>query len=286
MDYVIKDNRIILESEYFSAQQICYSGQVFRFRPHKNGYVLISGREVCYLQQQGREVTITCTDPKYFVNYFDLDTDYGSIVSELKNFGGITADAAEFGKGIRILRQDKLETVFSFIISANNNIKRIQGILENICGSLGKPISFMDESFSAFPEAAALAGAGEEFFYKAGCGYRAPYMVRTAGDIASGFDLNAIAGMDYSAAAAELSKLYGVGKKVADCILLFGYGRQDVFPVDTWIEKVYRDDFAASQNCKNLNRKQIADRFVEIFKHNSGYAQQYLFYYKRIYDKI
>ena len=155
-------------------------------------------------------------------------------------------------------------------------IKRIKQIVERICEQKGKPIS----AGFAFPSAKVLARCDKAFFESVGAGYRAQYLVDTAKKLCDGFDFDALQNADTFTARKMLLQLKGVGPKVADCILLFGMHRGDVFPVDTWIKKVYHDNFESG-----LAENSIADFFVNKYGELSGLAQQYLFYYYRNIDK-
>jgi N-glycosylase/DNA lyase len=272
-------NNLIVQSRYFSADQILNCGQVFRFSPTEDGYMLCAGKEFARIAAYGDKTHIHCTDENYFYDYFDLDTDYSQIAAELRKMPFLEK-AVDYGKGIRILKQEKLETIISFIISANNNIKRIKGIIENICRGLGEKRVFGGIEYYAFPAIDRLAAADEDFFIEAGAGYRAKYLTETIKAIAGGFDIEAISSMDTLTAEKTLMRLYGVGKKVADCVLLFAYGKKDVFPVDTWIKKAYCTDIARGPNV-NISREAVSERLCGMFGGLSGYAQQYLFYYKR-----
>ncbi|NLK17994.1 MAG: 8-oxoguanine DNA glycosylase [Clostridiales bacterium] len=279
MEVLKTKNRLKIKGEYFSVKDILFSGQVFRFRPYEDGFLLAAGRQLAFLRQKGDAADIECTDEEYFYRYFDLDTDYERVTKSLYRFPALRP-TIDFGKGIRILRQEKLEALFSFIISAFNNIKRIQKIIGRICEGLGDELKFNGISYHAFPDIKRLAEAGEEFFRRAGVGYRAKYIAETAEKAFSGFDLEAISGLPTQDARKRLMSLMGVGDKVCDCVLLFAYGRQDVFPVDTWMEKVYIQDLCSQDCCRD--RKEISRRCVQMFGELSGYAQQYLFYYKRM----
>ncbi|MDD4003271.1 MAG: DNA glycosylase [Clostridia bacterium] len=269
-------NRLTVKGEFFSAEQILSSGQVFRFNPYKQGYLLYAGSHIAYLCQSGDETVIECSDEDYFYNYFDLNTDYRKITEKIKKYS-FMQDALNAGRGIRILRQERLETLISFIISANNNIKRISNIIQKICLALGEKKEFNGIIYNAFPTLPQLSSADTGFFINAGAGYRAAYLTKTISALNNGFDLNLIADMDLSEARKSLMSLSGIGRKVCDCILLFSYYRQNVFPVDTWIEKVYNDYIECGDICRN----KIADNFEKMFGNLSGYIQQYLFYYKR-----
>lgn len=270
-------NCIILSSKYFSVKQILNSGQVFRFKPYKNGYFLCAGKQAALLNTYNDKVEIICTDENYFYKYFDLDTDYEKIAKQLQKYPFLDK-AIDYGKGIRILKQEKTETIFDFIISSNNNIKRISGIIENICNSLGDKKIFNGISYNTFPDINKLSSVNVEFYKMAGAGYRARYLYNTATEIKNGFNINFVNNIDTTNLSKHLMQLQGIGKKVADCILLFAYNKTDVFPVDVWIEKVYNEYYCSK---KNLNRDKIADYFVNLFGNYSGYAQQYFYYYKR-----
>ena len=182
------------------------------------------------------------------------------------------ATPIKFGKGIRILNQNLFEVLISFIISANNNIKRIKMILNNIRKSLGKEVC---QGVYSFPSFDALKLQNEEFFKNMGAGYRAKYLAKVLSQITPQMLEN---WRDLSSA--ELRKslvsLTGVGPKVADCIMLFGYHNGDSFPVDTWIEQMYNHHFSPLSN-----REAIRKKLVEMFGELSGFAQQYLFFFTR-----
>lgn len=249
-----------------------HCGQIFRFKAAEGGYEVLSKDKRAFVVQHGRDVEVVTKDADYFENFFDLKRDYSVF---LKKYGGYDffAKAFRFGEGIRILNQDLQETIFSFIISANNNIKRIQLIIDRICNALGDDMG----GYRAFPSAERLARAGEAFFADLGAGYRAPYLAKTAKMLACGFDLQCLKTLPTVEARKKLMSLCGVGPKVADCILLFGLRKTDSFPVDTWIEKVYHEHFETGLK----TREDIARHLVGLFGEDAGYVQQYLFYYQR-----
>ena len=182
------------------------------------------------------------------------------------------SNAIEYGYGIRSLRQDIFEMFVSFIISANNNIKRIQNSVFMLCEKFGTNMG----SYFAFPSYEQLLSATKRDFVECGLGYRADQLYNALRELNieelySNKNLNTQKLTDY------LIAFSGVGPKVADCIMLFGYGKQDVFPVDTWIEKAYN----TMNNCYEISRYEIRNNLIKIFKELSGYAQQYLFFYKR-----
>ena len=265
------DNEITVKSESLDIVQTLECGQVFRFYKENDGYFVTSKDQRAFLEKVGDNIVIKCTDKDYFLSYFDLNTDYSKIKNRLKD-KPLMDKAIKFGSGIRILRQDLFETVISFIISANNHIPRIKGIIERLCVSLGEK----KEGYFAFPTPEKMASANLSFYESIGAGYRADYLYNTARMIAEGFNLEKVYEMETFDAVKYLCKLKGVGEKVANCILLFGAGKMDTFPVDTWIKKVYADIFG-----ENVNSGEMCRKLIELYGKDSGYAQQYLFYYKR-----
>ena len=276
--------KIIYESEYFNIKDTLECGQFFRFKMYKNGYLVCSLDKCCFVYEQENLTIIECEsqDEQYFYNFFDLDRDYKSIVNSAISEGvDILTKASLVGKGIRILNQNHVETLFWFIISQNNNIARIKGIIEKLCIALGEKKEFMGETYYAFPSIQKMAEQDLEFYMSIGLGYRAQYIKRLAEDMLLGFDISAFNKLTTSEIKDLLMSIYGVGRKVCDCVTLFGYHRSDSFPVDTWIEKVYREDFKG----KLTDRVKITEWFLSRFGINSGYYQQYLFHYKRISEK-
>lgn len=268
------------DNEFFNISDTLSCGQVFRYKSFGKGYLVFSLDKCAYCYQTENETIIECKaeDKDYFYSYFDLGRDYSLIYDFAKNSNyQIVQDASSLGKGIRILNQEKEETLFSFIISQNNNIPRIKGILEKLCASLGELKYFKDEPYYAFPTAYKMAESSLDFFYSIGLGYRAPYIKKLAEDLKKGLNLNNFNALTTPYLKKSLTTIYGVGPKVADCVAFFGYHRSDSFPVDTWIEKVYRENFDGKLN----GTEKISKWFVDDFKEYAGYIQQYLFHYKR-----
>ncbi len=279
--------KIVYESEFFSVKDTLFCGQLFRFKLNPvlsrargaESYDVFSADKRCLAYNDGEKAVIECEekDADYFYNYFDLERDYSAIFKAAESFGGIIKTAAQRGKGIRILNQDVTETLFSFIVSQNNNIPRIKAIIEKLCAGAGEEKEFSGEKYFAFPTPYALSLKDEEFFKGIGLGYRAAYIK----NLADGFDKTIKAEELKHLSDEELRKyllsVYGVGRKVADCVSLFAFHRSGSFPVDTWIEKIYKEDFGGTLN----DREKIACELAEKFGENSGYFQQYLFHYKR-----
>lgn len=269
--------KIIYDAEFFNPKDVLECGQIFRFEKYNKGYFLVSRDKACYLYSEGNKTVIECEDKDYFYNFFDLTRDYAEINKTIQDFGvPVLTRAAQVCKGLRLLNQDAEEMLFSFIISQNNNIPRIKKIIESICRSLGERREFSGKEYFTFPTAAALSEKDAGFYKSLGAGYRDVFLAETSKRIAD-------EGLDYLYAlnAAELKKQLltykGIGPKVADCVCLFGFSKGESFPVDTWIEKLYREDF----NGTLKDRNKINSYFTSLFKEYSGLVQQYLFYSKR-----
>lgn len=253
-------------------------GQVFRYEVVGDGFFVVSEDKLCRCRYDGDEAIIE-GDDKYFENYFDLSTDYSRIISAIQSRGFEKSSLATAAySGVRILRQSKYEALISFIISQNNNIPRIRSTIEKTCDLLGEKKELFGREYSSFPTVEKLALVDEKTLKGLGYGYRSEYVLGAARAICEGkIDLERLDSLPSDRLKEELLSVKGIGNKVADCVILFGFHRSDVFPVDTWIEKLYRDDF----NGKSTDRKKISEFFVSAFGEYSGYAQQYLFYAKR-----
>ena len=272
MEYKVYDNKIIInKTEDFDAKSILECGQMFRFFKTETGYKVITGKYIAEICEADNEVIIKTKSPKVFVKFFDLETDYSKIKKSLEKYP-ILKKAISFGKGIRIANGETEEVIFQFIISQNNNIKRIQKIVEKM-SLLGEKI---DKDYNAFPSAKVLANMPLEYFQGLGAGYRDKYLFETAKVLAN-TNLEEIKKLSDQELYKWLTSLKGVGPKVASCIMLFGFNRKCSFPVDTWIEKVYRKYFYEGEK----TRPQISAFLQEKFGVMSGIVQQYLFYYFR-----
>jgi len=292
MNYQIKNNKIIItDLTQFNIVQILDCGQIFRYYIQNNVAELVSKDKYAQIKTFDDRVEITTDDIAYFVDFFDLSRDYNLIKDDLKN-DLFLAPAIKFGYGIRILNQDLFEMIVSFIISANNNIKRIKNSLNYLSSKFGtikssnisntslteSALTLNDKAvkYYAFPTLEQLKLATVEDYVKAGLGYRAEYMYNTVQKLTRQ-DLDNFKLLSTQEQLEWLLKLKGVGEKVAHCIMLFAMHETTMFPVDTWINKVYND----LTNTTSTNRKEISKQLTNRYKQLSGYAQQYFFYYYR-----
>lgn len=253
----------------FNLSQTLNCGQVFRFR-EESGVTVVNAlhHRAEFIEFEDR-YEVDCDDAEFFKKYLDFDTNYDIIQLKMQD-KGLVSSAIDFGKGIHILRQDAAETIFSFIVSQNNHIPRIKAVVERMCDGLGEDMG----GYRAFPTALAIADAGEDFFVRIGAGYRAPYLVSAAKTLLD-TDLEEWKRLPTAELRERLMSLKGVGRKVADCALLFGFGRKDVFPVDTWILKAFAEEYGG------VSAEKLAVILVERYGEYAGYVQQWLYYYKR-----
>lgn len=275
MNIKIEEDKILIQNcSEFDIEQTLECGQIFSFKKIKsNTYVVISDDKFATIEYDNSKTIIKTKDVDYFYNFFDIKTDYNKIKKDILKNHPETEKFLKFGNGIRILKQNPYQTIISFIVSANNNIKRIKNILFKISNLFGTKFSNID--FYTFPTIKQLSKATKEDFDKIGAGYRSEYLVKSINLLQteeySIENLNCLSTLELKQ---KLLKLMGVGPKVADCILLFGFARTDVFPVDTWVRKSYYlfED-------KKTSDENISKYFVNKFKNLSGYAQQYIYNY-------
>ncbi len=260
--------KILYSGEYFSPKDTLECGQIFRYKTSERGYFVFAADKRAEVYSQDGNTVIETEYPQYFANFFDLERDYSEIVKSLQAFPEV-ANAAVFGKGIRILNQELFENTVSFIISANNNIKRIQTIIERLCFAAGENKG----DYYAFPSREAMLKLSRDDFADMGMGYRADYMysaVRTFPEV----EKDIILAKSGEEARKYLMQIKGVGEKVANCISLFALRHTRSYPVDTWIFK--------ANSTPRLNTPQKVQRyFLERYGELAGYAQQYVFYAMR-----
>ena len=266
-----KDRLIILDTQDFDVVQTLNCGQIFRFVINGNEALVYSKDKCAKIDWDKNKIEINTKDIDYFYNFFDLNTDYSKIKKILKE-DELLSSAIDYGAGIRIINNDAYEILISFIISANNNIKRIKNSIEYLCSHFGKNMG----NYYAFPTLDELKKATIKDYKNAGLGYRAEQMYETVQKLEIK-DFNRLIKMPKDEQYKFLLSLKGIGEKVANCIMLFGLGVKDVFPVDTWINKVYNN----ITNTKTTDRKKITKELTNRYKELSGYAQQYFFYYYR-----
>ena len=225
---------ITITNTDFNIRKIAESGQCFRLNPNSSGYTLVAKGRVLRLTGTDGGCALDCSQTDYdavWRDYFDLDTDYAAIRAQADPADVFLRQACDYGAGIRMLRQEPWEMLVSFIISQRKNIPAIKFCVEALCTRYGEPIDCAGERYFTFPSAERLAALDETHFLACSLGYRAKYVLSAARMIATGaLDLSGIDAMDDDALFSALLTVSGVGEKVANCVMLFGYHPARSFP--------------------------------------------------------
>ncbi len=265
MDYSIKNNDIILSEKDFNLDETLDCGQAFRWKKIPSDFLCTyegsffnDNLRISEISK-GKFILHNVTEEEFlgkWVDYFDLNTDYSQLKLMFSEDETLSK-ACEFAGGIRLLRQDSWECLVSFIISQNNNIPRIKGIIERLC-----------EHYGGFPTAVQMKGVSADDLSYLRSGFRGKYISHAVECINSEeINLSEIAVAPIEEARTALKKIKGVGPKVSECVLLFGMHRTEAFPVDVWIKRVLEEYYPQG--------------FPEFARKNAGIAQQYLFHYIR-----
>ena len=279
-------NKIILKGQTsFVPSHIFECGQAFRWKKlDEEAYRFIFRDMVLEARSIGNAIEIVgdFSDENEILNYFDLNTDYDAIKEKLSSNDAVLTKAIGFGGGMRILRQDPFETYISFIISANNQIKNIKNTIKKISHMYGERLNnpFDEEEYYAFPSPAALSNAkAEDIKEYARAGFRSERIVIASRMVQEGLiNFDELKEKSVDDIRKTLLEVPGIGEKVFQCILLFGLGRTDSFPVDVWVKRVMEELYYGGEE---RNNKLIQEDGQRRFGELSGYAQQYLFYYMR-----
>ncbi len=256
---------LALSAPGFSLKDTLECGQSFRWELSDRGiYRGAAGSRALEIRQEGELLFlygVSEAELPFWRNYFDLDGAYPAW-KRLYQADPVLKTASGFAGGITILRQDPWEALCSFILSQNNNIPRIKGIVKRLCEQFGEPLG---EGLYGFPAPEQIAAAGLDGLSSLRAGFRAKYLLDAARKIGSGeIELDTVAALPYQDAKAVLMQIAGVGPKVADCALLYGFHRLEAFPADVWIKRVMERYYP----------KGLPDFALE----SAGVAQQYLFH--------
>ncbi len=265
MDYSVKNNDIILFEKDLNLDETLDCGQAFRWKKIESDYKCTYEGDFFNDRLKISEISdnififhnVTENDfLSKWVDYFDLETDYSQLKAEFSEDETLSK-ACEFAGGIRLLKQNSWECLISFIISQNNNIPRIKGIIDRLC-----------DNYGGFPTAEQMKGITADDLAYLRSGFRGKYLSDAVEQVNSGeVDLQKIAVLPIDEAREALKKIKGVGPKVAECVLLFGMYRTEAFPVDVWIKRVLAEYYP--------------NGFPEFAREKGGIAQQYLFHYIR-----
>lgn len=298
MNIEFKNNNVILHNiDSFNLDQTLDCGQCFRwekldeatatkyfneilpkltdnFSENQNGNIIayqgIAFGRALTISQQGETIILhNCSKDDFYTiwyDYFDLATDYNTVRTQLSQLHPVLKEAQQYAPDIRILKQEPWEALCSFIISQNNNIPRIKGIINRLCTEFGEKLS---DTHYAFPNAERLSKCSLEDLAPLRSGFRAKYIIDASQKVASKeVDLEAISKLSTADTQKELMKIKGVGPKVADCTMLYGMGKKDCFPLDVWMKRAMEVLFPTLSPTD--------------FGNNAGIAQQYIFHYSRM----
>ena len=286
----MQEQKYILENvKSFEPKHIFECGQCFRWDEEPDGsYTGIVKDNVINVKKVDNTVYFTSLGADNLKNlvdyYFDLGRDYEKIKETLSEIDEYLENSIRYGNGIRILNQDLWETIISFIISANNNIPRIKGIINRISQKYGNKIEWNGKEYYTFPTVENLAKATVEDLRNLGLGFRDVRVYETTHKILNKeVDLEKLhQEPDTQKVRDTLLTLSGVGPKVADCILLFStLKRFDVFPIDVWVRRVMNELYIKNEDETKVNKREIEKLAKEKYGDLEGLAQQYLFYWKR-----
>ena len=272
---------ILEKAKDFDIEDILECGQCFRFKKlGEKHYAIIAHGRLLFVEQNDTEVKLNCSDEDFdniWSSYFDLGRDYGGIKDILSQDDEVLAEAINFAPGIRLLNQDPYECLISFIISQNNRIPMIKKVIENLSTAYG---DLIESDYYSFPDSNRLNLYSIEELMAHKMGFRAKYIKDALAKIESkDIIIEDIFQLDTIQARKKLMTIYGVGQKVADCVLLMSFKKYDVFPTDVWVKRVMEYFYFDG---KTVSMGAIQEFAKGQWGELSGFAQQYLFHYARV----
>ena len=267
----------------FSLHETLVSGQFFQWQPYRDGYLLQTGGKVFFLFQQDNtlhyEGINTEISPEFLNHFFRLDEDIDQVFKQW-NYDPFLTEIYQQYRGLRLLRQDPWECTLGFLLSMASNIPRITGNILTIQQKYGRSVRYQDTRIYLTPPPDQLSHLTVEALYELGIGFRAKYLHQLLRTLQTDPGvIENLRPLTYPEAKVELTGFYGIGDKVADCVLLFSLDQTEAFPTDTWIIKVLHQHYFSPQI---RNPSALAALARKRFGKYAGYAQQYLFHYARM----
>lgn len=253
------------------------SGQAFRIKEESdNSFTIIMDDRVVNIKEENEYLTLKSNNENNLeekvIKYLDLTRDYNEINTKLLNKNPNIKSIIEYSKGYKILNQSDFEMLISYIISQNNSVRNISSSIEKLSKKYGKKVSFNNKEYYLFPTFDELKDATEESIKECKVGFRSKYILNAINELKKDKDyLNRLNCLSSEESLNKLMKIKGVGMKVASCILLFGYGRLDTFPIDTWVKKLFNEENP------NIIKREAYEKYGEY----SGLVIQYMFHYSR-----
>ncbi len=274
--------RTLLPVRDYALGETLSSGQAFRWREMDGVWEGVVGNKWVRLSSVDSGIRAETAEPvsnwNWITDYLQTGTDLPQVIATFPQDEHLRNAVSECW-GLRLLKQEPWECLASFILSSTKQIVQIQQIIGIMCERFGESLPCPTACAFSFPRAETLAALSESDLRCCKMGFRAPYLRATAQMVARGeIDLQVIAKLDVQNARNELMRLPGVGRKIADCVLLFAYNFQQAFPVDVWILKALRQLYFPR---RRPTPKRLLDFTQTYFGPNAGYAQQYLFHYMR-----
>ena len=280
---------VTVKIPFLDLLKVADSGQAFRIKVIDDSHVeLVAFGKYLQIAKTAKDTfAFSCSDKEFgniWEPYLDLGRDYKAIVRSIDKNDNYLLEAARFGEGIRILKQDVFETVISYIISQRRSIPSITTSVERISKLCGKKIKApelsepfvkpLNSEYFAFPTPEELNALPFSELENTGVGYRAPYIARAAEGFATGLlDAESLGKLSDDELYKALTAMYGVGTKVANCIMLFAFARTGRFPVDVWIQRIEDKYYGGHFDCTP-------------YPDTAGIMQQFMFYYERRRDNL
>lgn len=258
----------------FDLKKIAASGQCFRVRRFEdNSYRFVTGEHILYIRKERQgQFSVSCDAEeweKVWWTYFDLDRCYAEMFDKNWDKHSFVREAMMFGRGLRVLRQDPWEMLISFIVSQRKSIPAISKSVEMLAEKFGHPIDTPRETVFTFPTPGEMEKASSDELKECGLGYRVRYVLDAIHKATAGMlNMEALSAYNDAHLLGALQQVDGVGKKVANCVVLFGYGRSACVPVDVWISRAIKDGCGGNSP-------------FPLFGDNAGIIQQYIFYYEK-----
>lgn len=272
---------MIIQVKNLNLKDTITCGQIFRFKEEDDeSFTVILSDRVVNLKLEGNNLIIDSNNmdniDSVIKKYLDLEFDYDSLNKLLVEIDNDNKEIVEFCSGLKMINEPRFEVIISYILSANNGVPQIRNALNNIAEKFGDKVIFRNKEYYLFPSIEQLKNATIEDYRQCKAGFRDKYIYEIVNKINNKeFDLDLIDNMNSSDALEYLMSNKGIGEKVASCILLFGYHRFDVFPIDTWVKKYMRDKYSL------VTIKDIRKFMLDKYKENCGLIIQYIFDYSR-----